>query len=234
MNKKAVLVILGIILLVFIVMGVYYFWIRVSNPFRLMHFREWVSNPAAHAAWSNRAGSHCSDALFIFPTDGMIGFLWDDSFRFGHHHQGIDIFGGNEIGKTPVVAVFEGYLTRQPDWKSSLILRLPHDPLQPSRQIWVYYTHMADEKGNSFIADEFPPGSKEVFVKAGTRLGYQGDYSGDPDNPVGVHLHISIVKDNGEGHYLNELDIRNTLDPSPYFNLPLNGKLNKDEVPVCR
>jgi peptidoglycan LD-endopeptidase LytH len=72
-----------------------------------------------------------------------------------------------------------------------------------------------------------------VLVKSGTLLGYQGNYSGTPNNPVGVHLHFSIVKDNGSGHFLNELEIRNTLDPSLYFNLPLNGKQNKDVIPVC-
>jgi hypothetical protein len=42
-----------------------------------------------------------------------------------------------------------------------------------------------------------------------------------------------VVKDNGSGKYLNELDIANTLDPSPYFGLPLNSKTNADTVPVC-
>ena len=66
-----------------------------------------------------------------------------------------------------------------------MIVRVPRDPLQPDRQIWVYYTHMADAAGNSFISDEFPPGTYERAVEAGTFLGRQGDYSGDPNNPVG-------------------------------------------------
>jgi hypothetical protein len=119
-----------------------------------------------------------------------------------------------------------------PDWKSSVIVRVPSDPLQPGRQIWVYYTHMADPNGNSFIAADFPPGTNEKQIEAGTLLGHQGDYSGDPNNPVGVHLHISIVKDQG-GKFMNELDINNTYDPSPYFGLALNAKQNTDKVPVC-
>ncbi len=93
---------------------------------------------------------------------------------------------------------------------------------------------MADKDGNSFISEAFPPDTHEVFVEAGTLLGYQGDFSGTPNNPVGVHLHFSVVKDDGSGKYLNELDIDNTLDPSPYFGLPLNSKSNTDTVPVCR
>jgi hypothetical protein len=92
---------------------------------------------------------------------------------------------------------------------------------------------MADEQGNSFISPEFPPGTWEVYVEAGTLLGYQGNYSGDPNNPVGVHLHFSIVQDDGRGKFRNELEIKNTLDPSPYLGLPLNARENNGEIPEC-
>jgi hypothetical protein len=163
----------------------------------------------------------------------MIGFIWGDSFRLGHRHAGIDIFAGTEPGVAAVYAAYDGYLTRLADWKSSLIIRIPEDPLQPDRQIWTYYTHLADPDGNSLIDPEFPPGTVEVFVPAGTFLGYQGNYSGTPGSPTGVHLHFSVVKDDGEGRFLNELEIRNTLDPSPYFNLVLNEKDNPEQIPGC-
>jgi hypothetical protein len=230
---KKMMRLLLIILLVFIGMAAYYLFRHWGNPGRLLRFTEWMRDPQSHAEWAIGSGDRCADAPFIFPTDGMAGFLWGDSFRPGHQHQGIDIFSGTSIGKTAVVAVYAGFLTRQADWKSSVIIRIPSDPLQPGRQIWTYYTHMADEAGDSFISALFPPGTKEVYVKAGTLLGYQGDYSGDPNNPVGVHLHFSIVKDDGSGHFLNELAIKNTYDPSPYFNLALNGRENKDLVPIC-
>lgn len=162
-----------------------------------------------------------------------MGFLWGDSFRLGHRHQGIDIFAGTQAGVTPVIAAYPGYLTRLSEWKSSLIVRVPNDPLQPGRQIWLYYTHMADRNGESFISPQFPPGTSEVYVEAGTFLGYQGNYSGNALNPVGVHLHFSIVKDDGSGHFKNELDIRNTYDPSPYFGLALNASKNRDQIPLC-
>ena len=92
---------------------------------------------------------------------------------------------------------------------------------------------MADEQGRSFISTQFPPGTQEVYVDAGTVLGYQGNYSGDPNNPVGVHLHFSIVQDDGAGQFMNELKIQNTLDPSPYFGLELNAKRSQDAVPLC-
>jgi len=131
-----------------------------------------------------------------------------------------------------VIAVYPGYLTRRADWKASLIVRVPDDPLQPGRQIWVYYTHMADANGRSFIAPQFPPGTYEKPVQAGDLLGYTGNYSGDAGNPVGVHLHISIVRDRA-GQFMNELDIRNTYDPSPYFGMALNARQNPDQIPTC-
>ena len=80
---------------------------------------------------------------------------------------------------------------------------------------------------------EFPAGTSEKLVEAGTFLGYQGNFSGDPNNPVGIHLHFSIVEDDGNGKFKNELEINNTLDPSPYLGLPLNGYENRDQVPTC-
>ncbi len=192
-----------------------------------------LRNPETLKELKSPALSRCGEAPFIFPTTGMIGFIWGDSFRPGHKHQGIDIFSGTDVGETPVYAVFDGYLTRKADWKSSLIIRIPSDPLQPDRQIWTYYTHMADPSGNSLIVVDFPPGTGEVFVTAGTLLGYQGNYSGTPGNPTGVHLHFSIVKDDGRGLFLNELEIKNTLDPSPFFGMDLNASENSDSIPMC-
>ncbi len=220
-------------LIVCLIVAAYFLLRRPGNTGRSIQVMEWLRHPEAHPDWALHAGSRCSNAPFVFPTDGYVGFLWGDSFRPGHHHQGIDIFGGTEPGVTPVYAAYDGYLSRLPDWKSSLIIRIPHDPLQPNRQIWTYYTHMANPDGQSYIAAEFPPGTSEVFVKAGTLLGYQGNYSGDPGNPVGVHLHFSIVKDDN-GRFRNELEIQNTFDPSPYFLLQLNAAENEAEIPHCQ
>jgi hypothetical protein len=93
---------------------------------------------------------------------------------------------------------------------------------------------MASQEGSeSFVAEDFPPGTREVFVRAGTLLGYQGNYSGDPVNPTGLHLHFSVVRDDGQGGYLNELEIENTYDPSPYFNLAFNHSENPNEFAIC-
>ena len=227
-------ILIPIFLVAIITAGVYLYLTYRRGNARTMQVYAWLHDPTSRHDWMIQAGTRCRNAPFIFPTNGLIGFLWDDSFQIGRRHQGIDIFGGTDVNITPVIAAYPGYLTRLADWKSSVIMRVPDDPLQPGRQIWLYYTHMADKNGSSYIASEFPPGTSEVFVEAGTLLGRQGNYSGDPNNPVGVHLHFSIVKDDGSGHFKNELDINNTYDPSPYLGLPLNAKENTDTIPVCK
>lgn len=212
--------------------GTAYYLYR-PNSARLLAFRTWMNNPAAHPDWKLAAGSQCGSAPFHFPTDGFVGFLWGDSFRPGHTHQGIDIFAGTEVGVTRVLSAYPGYLTRMPDWRSTVIVRVPEDPLKPGRQIWLYYTHMAAQNGDSFISSDFPPGTYDMPIDSGTFLGYQGDYSGDPNNPTGIHLHFSIVDDDGSGRFKNELDIDNTIDPSPYLGLPLNAFENRDRIPIC-
>jgi len=215
--------------------GGYFFLrgMRQTSP-RSLRLGEYFSDPQAHSDWVVAAGARCGDAPLIFPTDGYIGFLWGDSWRPGQQHQGLDIFSPTlTTNQTPVIAAYDGYLTRMPDWKSTVIIRVPEDPLQPGRQIWMYYTHMADEQGNTFISPDFPAGTNDAFVKAGTLLGYQGNFSGTPDNPTGTHLHFSIVLDDGAGKFLNELEIGNTIDPSPYFKMNLNAATSDGVVVLC-
>lgn len=235
-SRSPILKIILSVLLVFAIVAGYfiYLWYNRTGE-RTTRLISWLRNPdGRNAEWIIPAGERCGDAPFSFPTTGFVGFLWDDSFRPGHRHQGIDVFGGMGVGVTPVYAAYSGYLTRQLDWKSTVIIRIPSDPLHPAQQIWTYYTHLADQDGTSYIDAAFPPGTEEVYVEEGTLLGYQGNYSGDPNNPTGVHLHFSIVKDNGNGQYLNELKIENTIDPSPYLGLDLNAIKNPGEVPICK
>jgi hypothetical protein len=233
-SRRAPLQIILSVGLVLAIVGGYFFyrWLARSGE-RTTGVFSFIRQPESHPEWIISAGTRCGDSPFSMPTNGFIGFIWDDSFRPGHRHQGLDIFGGSEPGITPVYAAYPGYLSRLPDWKSTLIIRVPNDPLRPDRQIWTYYTHLASPAGDSFILADFPPGTSEVFVEEGTLLGYQGNFSGDPNNPTGVHLHFSIVLDDGNGSFRNELKIENTLDPSPYFGMRLNANENPGDIPRC-
>lgn len=231
--KRITAILISTLAIIILVTGYYAIWYFRTPAIRSQRVLAWLKDSDSHPDWAITANEHCKSAPFSLPTDGYIGYLWGDKFNINHKHQGIDIFSGTSSGETPVYSVYDGYLTRLSDWKSSVIIRIPNDPLSAGRQIWVYYTHMADEKGHSYISDALPLGTIELFVPAGTLLGYQGNYSGDPNNPTGVHLHLSIVMSDPSGLYKNELNIMNTLDPSSYFGLPLNSKQNSGVIPAC-
>ncbi|MCP5098693.1 MAG: DUF3597 domain-containing protein, partial [Chloroflexi bacterium] len=79
----------------------------------------------------------------------------------------------------------------------------------------------------------------ELFVEQGTLLGYTGDYNGNAARGIWVHLHFSIIKDDGNGRYTNELNFNNSIDPSPYLGMSLNYKCDDvvsdcTAVPSCR
>ena len=194
-----------------------------SNSTRAI--QRWFADRASRPALSTPR-EQCPGAPFLLPSAGLIGLLWQDTaapYNALRRHSGIDIFGDGIPGTVPVYAAYEGWLTRLPDWIASVIIR-HDDPLQPGRTIWTYYTHMAARDGSeSYVAAEFPPGTREVWVAQGTLIGYQGEYSGSKLMPVGLHLHMSIVTSEPDGSFRNESHPANTLDPSPYFGLDLRA-----------
>jgi murein DD-endopeptidase MepM/ murein hydrolase activator NlpD len=201
--------------------------------------RTWISRVRYQQSRDMRALTvgtdlaQCPGAPFIIPTKGWVGVLYGDSILGTFNHSGLDIFGLEGNAATPVYAAYDGYLTRLPEWTSAVIIRHPQDPLVPGRQIWTYYTHLADVAGNSYIIAQIPRGTFELEVKQGTLLGYQGDYNGEVPRRIDTHLHFSIVRDDGSGNFLNETDIANTIDPSPYLGMRLNSECG-DRPPVCR
>lgn len=186
----------------------------------------WFGDRSARPALMTRTNQQpCPGAPFILPSDGFIGLLWQDPagpYNLFNRHSGIDIFGDGRPGEVPVYAAYDGWLTRLADWRATVIIR-HDDPLQPGRIIWTYYTHMASEDGSmSYVADDFPPDTREMPVKQRTLLGYQGEYSGNTLRPVGLHVHFSIVQSEPDGSFKNESRVGNTLDPSPYLGMNVN------------
>lgn len=225
-----------IILLIFTAVVQLWRLIQTATDPRSRGFLLWSQgSPAEREGLVTVQRDACPGAPFILPTDGWIGLLYADPrgpYSSRNPHQGLDIFSNADPGATPVYAAYDGYVTREPDWRSALIMRVPDDPLRPGNQIWLYYTHMADRSGNSYIMDAFSPGTRERFVRQGTLLGYTGDYNGGAARTIWTHLHFSIVRDDGHGRYLNELEFANTLDPSPYLGLPVNYACGST-TPTC-
>lgn len=185
--------------------------------------REFLLFPQQRSALSNAALTRCAGAPFVLPSAGLIGLMYGDTaapYNLVRRHTGIDIFGDGAPGTVPIYAAYDGWLTRLPEWRSTVIIR-HDDPFQPGRTIWTYYTHMASRDGRrSFISDFFPPGTAERFVQQGELLGYQGEFAGT-GAPIAMHLHFSITRSAPDGQFLNEAELANTLDPSPYLGLHL-------------
>jgi murein DD-endopeptidase MepM/ murein hydrolase activator NlpD len=211
----------------------YYFFIGADSNSNDT-IAQWLRQPESRPALFTDNQERCGDAPFLLPSSGFIGLLYEDDARPYNRlrrHTGLDIFGDGELGTVPIVAAYDGYLTRLDNWFSTVIIR-HDDPLQAGRTIWTYYTHMGnDNNGDSYVSEAFPAGTSEVFVEQGALLGYQGDFSGTGPK-VAQHLHFSIVLSDEDGNFLSEAQLKNTLDPSPYFGLPLRLGQAGDTRPI--
>ncbi len=224
-RRKQLLIVLGVLVIVLLIVRLSALVAEFNNPQGLALLRWIRGNEQVRSELVTTQREACPGAPFILPAEGFIGLLYADPrgpYSKSKPHQGLDIFSDTESGITPVFAAYDGYITREAEWRSSLIQRIPDDPLQPGRQIWLYYTHMADKQGNDYIIDNFEAGSKDIFVERGTLLGYTGDFNGDAIRDIWVHLHFSIIRDDGAGRYTNELDFQNSIDPSAYLGLGLS------------
>ena len=63
-----------------------------SRSARWLEYWSWLQNPDMAAEIAIEPGTRCDDSAFAFPTRGVIFGLWDESYRVGHRHQGLDIF----------------------------------------------------------------------------------------------------------------------------------------------
>lgn len=202
---------------------------RPANRALINWFNDNSSRPGLTTAFTEP----CPGYPFLVPSSGLVGGLpWNAAYgpyNVFNPHPGIDIFGNGALGAIPVYAAYDGLLTREEDWTSTVIIKHA-DPLQRGRTIWTYYTHMADLSGDTiYIEDRFPPDTLDMPVQQGDLLGYQGVYNGGVNaSRVGLHVHFSIVKSDLLGNYLNESVFENTLDPTPYLGLLLNDSATED------
>ncbi len=199
MKKSTLLA--GVLVVAAAAAAFYYFFLYGGSSPRSMRVMQWIRNPESHPDWAITAGDRCGDAPFMLPTNGFIGYLWNDSFRPGHHHTGLDIFGGTDVGITPVVAAYDGYLTRLGDWKSTV--DHPHSRRIPQARPpdWTYYTHMGGFGRQHRDRLGLPGRTVEKFVKAGTLLAGQGNYSGTSVNPDGGTAFFQSWRDDGQGKF---------------------------------
>lgn len=230
-KKRGCLYGFGGLALILVVGVLYVFFTVQQRSVRIRRIGEFFADPSTKADWQVTGGERCGDAPMLIPSTGYLGVGYGDGLPPLYEHTGYDIFspaGADNI--TPIYSAYDGYLTREADWLSTVIIRHPdfenlsdYADLPDGEQIWTYYTHMASADGSvSFVEPDFPAGTYEVFIPAGTLLGYQGTWSGRQGDPVGLHLHFSIPVSTASGGYTNETRIENTLDPLPFLGLTEN------------
>lgn len=160
----------------------------------------------------------CPAAPWRVPTRGDMGMWWF-TYQLGIMGEGY----GNTV---PVYAVADGLLLRRSDWNSAVAIQ-HDDPVRPGERVWSFYGDMADgEDGRSFVVPDFPLGSKEVPVKAGQLLGYQGTWGGSPGSPIWTHLQFAVVPEQADGSFPSEIV---GLGPEDEFSPEDVGLLEEEE-----
>ncbi len=72
------------ILVVIVVIAAVYI-VRMLHPssVRAARIFAWIKNPTSQPGLAIEAGTRCGNAPFLFPTSGVAGYLWDESFQIG-------------------------------------------------------------------------------------------------------------------------------------------------------
>ena len=151
------------------------------------------------AAASQGTAAACPGAAMVIPTTGTVG--WSYRWPTGSLglHTGIDVFGARG---DPVYAAEAGSVLSSDDRR----VRIRHAALGVDS----YYTHL-----------------DRVHVRSGQRvargqlIGEKGDKGADGL----VHLHFSLTRvpaGAADWLWLDEREIGNTVDPSPYLGANLN------------
>ncbi len=156
----------------------------------------------------------CAGSAWQLPSASPMGIKWQNN--------GLDFSSGQgQKNKIAVYAVADGLLTRQTDWFDAVAV-LHDDPLQSGSQVWTYYAGMAAANGvDSFVSQDFPPGSTNVTVKAGQLIGYQGTWSGKPLWATWTHMHFAVIKPAEKNNFPANLTHAERLDPTQYLKLAL-------------
>lgn len=135
----------------------------------------------------------CPGAAFVVPTSGVVGWSYRWPTGGGTLHTGVDVFGARGDA---IYAAEAGPVLSADDRR----VRIRHAALG----VDTYYTHL-----------------ERVYVRTGDRvargqlIGEKGDKGADL-----VQLHFSVTRvpsGAADWLWLDEREIANTLDPSPYL-----------------
>ena len=165
----------------------------------------------------------CPGAPAFIPTEGTLNVPWrcfnddkyckpykerpadqckDDNKYKCYPHSGIDIFGGQAAGVTPVYATRDGSVV---GIIGKSAVRIKFDNKVGDVQ-YAYYTHMAHAVNKTTVKKFIDVKMGEKVIGGVTQIGRQGDYGTD----AGVHLHISYSET-----YTDYWFKHPTSDPTP-------------------
>jgi 4-amino-4-deoxy-L-arabinose transferase-like glycosyltransferase len=135
----------------------------------------------------------------------------------------LDFFGHGNAGEIPVYAAADGLLSRPEDPPEGLIgaVIIQHDdPRGNAGKVWSVYADLRSFDGQAIlISPEFAPGAKDIPVKQGQLLGYQGNWSGREMMPAWVHLRFAVLQANPDGSFPENASNRVLLDPSALLGI---------------
>jgi Dolichyl-phosphate-mannose-protein mannosyltransferase len=166
----------------------------------------------------------CPAVTWRLPSDGSLGVQSSEG--------GIDFFGHGNEGSIPVYAVADGLLTRRPEWVDAVAI-LHDDPLRPREKIWAFYGGMAAANGaDSYVAKDFPQGTKNFPVKSGQLLGYQGSWSGVPLWGTWLHTFFAVLDASGKNTFPENIT-GNVLNPAPYLGINIESGNKNPQALKC-
>ena len=134
----------------------------------------------------------CPDAPWQIPSEANLGMFW--------YNRQLLLMGAGHNGQVPVYAVADGMLYQFPEWQASVAIQ-HDDPFNPGQKIWSFYGGLAPafSTEENFILDHFI-GLKEVPVRAGDLIGYQGQWLGATQQ-TWVHTRFAILPAEKDGQF---------------------------------
>jgi murein DD-endopeptidase MepM/ murein hydrolase activator NlpD len=166
------------------------------SSFCVYAYNEYGNSPLSDDVCTGEVvASQCSNATFIIPHDGPMGWPYMDPGqdvieKDGTIHRGIDIFGDDH---EPVYAPYDGVVVAEGD-----VFRIRHSGLG----VDTYYGH---------VTNTLPIGAQ---VKRGHKVAEL--------LPLGSNTHLHFTITHSPPKDTNELIFQNSIDPSSFLNAQLN------------
>ena len=172
------------------------------------------------------APSECSAGAWPLPTRATMGYRYENGW--------LSLYGAGPEGTVPVVAVAPGEVFRPEGFPEGSLAVIHEDPKNPAKRVILYYTEMQSyRKGEPLISEKIPLGATSLGVTAGETLGYQGMWSGRPNQQDWLHVTLGIAP--YDSQFLEETGkLEDKLvSPAEYFGIQLDPDSRHVKPVIC-